>query len=56
MLEKRTALSLTDVPKAKKVNLSTLCNKRWVIIPKNNVKDSTNILYYIIKLKKLVKY
>ena len=58
ILEKRTAPSLTNVLKAKKVNLSTLRNKRWAIIPQNKAKyiNSTNILYYITKLKKLVKY
>ena len=58
MLEKRTALPLTNAPKLKKVNLSTLRNKRQAIVPENKGKraDSANIVYYIIKLKKLVKY
>ena len=58
MLEKRTALPLTNASKLKKVNLSTLRNKRQAIVPKNKAKraDSTNVLYYIKKLKKLIKY
>ena len=35
ILSKRVALPFTDVPELKKVNLSTLCNKRWVIISEN---------------------
>ena len=56
ILEKRTAPSLNNPPKVKKINLFTLYNKRQVIVPKNKVKDSANILYYITKLKKLGKY
>ena len=58
MSQKRTALPLTNAPELKKVNLSTLRNKRWAIVPKNKVKraDSANVLYYITKLKKSVKY
>ena len=58
MLLKRVASPSTDVPKPKKVNLSTLCNKRWAIVPKNQAKhiNAANILYYITKLKKLVEY
>ena len=58
MLLKRVALPSTDAPELKKVNLSTLCNKRWAIVPKNQAKraDAANVLYYIMKLKKLVEY
>ena len=58
MSQKHTALPITNTPKLKKVNLSTLYNKRQAIVPKNKTKrtDSTNILYYITKLKKSVKY
>ena len=58
ILSKRVALPFTNIPKLKKVNLSTLYNKKWAIIFKNQVKyiDTTNILYYITKLKKSVKY
>jgi len=45
------------MPKLKKVNFFTLYNKKWAIVLKNKVKyiDFTNVLYYVIKLKKLVK-
>ena len=35
-----------------------LYNKKWAIIPKNKAKriNSANVLYYVIKLKKIVKY
>ena len=35
-----------------------LCNKRWAMAPKNKAKcaDSANVLYYIMKLKKSLKY
>ena len=55
---KRIALPSTNTPKPKKVNLSTLYNKRWAIVPENQAKrvDAANILYYITKLKKSVEY
>ena len=58
MSQKCTALPIVNAPEPKKANLSTLHNKRWAIVPENKAKhiDSINILYYVIKLKKLVKY
>jgi hypothetical protein len=58
MSQKRTALPLTDAPEPKKVNLSTLRNKRWAIAPENKAKraDSANVSYYVTKLKKSVEY
>ena len=58
MLLKYVTSPFTNAPKLKKVNLFTLYNKRWAIIPQNKAKraDSANVLYYVTKLKKLVKY
>ena len=51
-------MPLTNAPKPKKVNLSTLRNKRWAIVPENKAKraDSANVSYYVTKLKKSVEY
>ena len=58
MSQKHTALPTTNTPELKKANLSTLRNKQWAIVPKNKAKrtDSTNISYYVTKLKKSVEY
>ena len=58
MSQKCTALPIVNAPEPKKANLSTLCNKRWVIVPENKAKyiDSVNISYYVTKLKKSVEY
>ena len=47
-----------NAPKPKKVNLSTLYNKRWAMAPENKAKhaDFANVSYYITKLKKSLEY
>ncbi len=58
MLLKYITSPLTNIPKLKKKNLSMVYNKRWAIVPKNKVKYThfINVLYYIIKLQKPIKY
>jgi hypothetical protein len=58
MSSKRVASPSTDAPEPKKVNLSTLRNKRWAMIPENQAKraDAANVSYYVTKLKKSVEY
>ena len=58
MSQKRTVSPPANALKPKKVNLFTLYNKKWVMVPENKARhaDSANVLYYVTKLKKLVEY